>query len=265
MDIKKYMAIDGEKPLDTIKPDGGFSAIFRTIACVGDSLSSGEFESVDPVTGERGYHDMFEYSWGQFIARATGAKVYNFSRGGMTANVYMNGWAEGMGYFDPEKAAQAYIIALGANDVINQGQPFGSVDDIDPDDPSKNKPTFAGYYSAIIQKYKEISPDARFFLVTMPRVTENADTPADGLRCQHAELLCEIAKKFSRTYVIDLFRYAPVYDEEFQHYFGLHGHMDPAGYLLTAEMMMSYIDYIIRNDPRAFAEVGFIGTPYHTH
>ena len=32
------------------------------IGCIGDSLSSGEFESLDEA-GNRGYHDMFEYSW----------------------------------------------------------------------------------------------------------------------------------------------------------------------------------------------------------
>lgn len=71
----------GEKPLDTLCADGGMSGIFRTVACVGDSLSSGEFEAVNEA-GEKTYHDMFEYSWGQFFARLSGNKVYNFSRGG---------------------------------------------------------------------------------------------------------------------------------------------------------------------------------------
>ena len=80
MDMRRYYANPGEMPLDCIKPDGGFTAIFRTIACIGDSLSSGEFESLTE-DGQRGYHDLFEYSWGQYIARAAGCKVYNFSRG----------------------------------------------------------------------------------------------------------------------------------------------------------------------------------------
>lgn len=36
-----------EKPFDNIIRDGGFTRIFRTIGCIGDSLSSGEFESMD--------------------------------------------------------------------------------------------------------------------------------------------------------------------------------------------------------------------------
>lgn len=72
-----------EKPLDNIPPDGGYTAIFRTVACIGDSLSSGEFEAA----AEKGssYHDMYEYSWGQFMARMCGSRVFNMSRGGMTA------------------------------------------------------------------------------------------------------------------------------------------------------------------------------------
>ena len=37
---------------------------------------------------------MYEYSWGQFIARTIGSKVYNFSRGGMTAKEYCEGFGE---------------------------------------------------------------------------------------------------------------------------------------------------------------------------
>lgn len=41
---------DGEKPLDNLVTGGGFASIFRTIAVVGDSLSSGEFESQKGVS-----------------------------------------------------------------------------------------------------------------------------------------------------------------------------------------------------------------------
>ena len=71
MDITKYYGNPDEKPLDIIKPDGGFFGIFRTVGCIGDSLSSGEMESLDE-NGNRGYHDYFEYSWGQYMARAAG-------------------------------------------------------------------------------------------------------------------------------------------------------------------------------------------------
>ena len=105
MDITSFIkAIDSseEKPLYNLVEDGGFCGILRTIACIGDSLSSGEFESVDE-NGIRHYYDHYDYSWGQFLARATGTKVYNFSRGGMTAKEYMESFAQAKDFWNPEK------------------------------------------------------------------------------------------------------------------------------------------------------------------
>ena len=58
MDLK-MMFDEDEKPLDNLVTNGGFCGIFRTIGCVGDSLSSGELESLDE-NGNKGYHDYFE-------------------------------------------------------------------------------------------------------------------------------------------------------------------------------------------------------------
>ena len=79
----------------------------------------------------------------------------------------------------------------------------------------------------------------------------------------HAALLYDFGEKFDNTYVIDLLKYAPKYDEKFKENFYLLGHMNPMGYILTAKMTASYIDYIIRHNPEDFKEVGFIGTDLH--
>lgn len=242
-----------EKPLDILTPDGGYSRILRTIACIGDSLSSGEFETVDAEHVTH-YHDIFEQSWGQYLARMNGAKVYNFSKGGMSADVYCKTFAAANGYWSRAYASQAYILALGVNDLLNMGQPVGMVEDIDLNDWQKNKPTFAGYYGQIIQRYKEIQPEAKFFLMTMPRSTDNEERVR--LKQQHAELLYQMAELFPNTYVLDFHRYAPVYDERFQSLFYLRGHLNPCGYLLTAQMVASYLDYIIRHNLEEFKHIG---------
>ena len=257
MDITKYYLGENEKPLDVIKPDGGFFGIFRTVAVVGDSLSSGEFESTDEQ-GNKGYHDYYEYSWGQYMARAVGNKVYNFSRGGMSAKWYLDSFGDEICAWDKSKACQAYIFALGVNDILNQGRELGSADDVDLDNYENNKATFAGDYAKIIQKYKQISPDAYFFLMTMLHTeTENERVT------KHAQLLHDLAKIFPRTYVLDMAAYAPRYDAEFRRNFYLGGHLNAAGYLLTAQMTMSYIDYLVRKDPEDFAQVGFINKGFH--
>ena len=262
MDVRDYFVLDGEKPLDRMPVDGGFTGIFRTIGCIGDSLSSGEFESTDESGTKRGYHDMFEYSWGQYMARTIGSKVYNFSKGGMTAEKYMKSFAEEKGFWNPDLLCQAYVIALGVNDILNQRKPMGDLSDICLEDYTKNKETFCGYYAAIIQRLKAMQPQARFFLVTMPR---GIDETRNALSAEHRDLLHRLAEFFDYTYVIDLYEYAPVYDAEFRRHFFLGGHMNAAGYLLTAKMITSYIDYIIRSDHESFAQVGFIGKGVHNH
>ena len=251
-----------EKPFDHIPSDGGFCGIFRTIACVGDSLSSGEFESYED-DGKVHYCDMYEYSWGQFLGRMAGSKVYNFSAGGMTASGYVGWFADERDFWNPDKAAQAYIIALGANDIVNYRQTVGGVEDIDLSDWKKNNTeTCAGCYAQIIQRYKEIQPHAKFFLVTLPNVWR--DDPEIEALCQaQTEMVYMMAELFSNCYVIDLHKYAPKQDERFKELFYLFSHQNPMGYLATGKMMAAYIDYIIRHNMKDFIQVGFIGTPYY--
>ena len=241
---------EGEQPLDRLVTDGGMCGIFRTIACIGDSLASGEMESIDK-NGKTQFHDLFEYSWGQFMAREAGMTVYNFSRGGMTAREYMESFADQCGFWEHDKAAHAYVIALGVNDLLNANQESGQASDY-----LEEKDTFACFYGKLIQKLKTISPDAKFFFMTMPRES----TEEEPKKSVHAKLLYDFANIFDNSYVLDFYRYAPIYDETFKKNFYFNGHMNPAGYLLTAKMVASYIDYIIRNNPRDFYTAGLIGT-----
>ena len=115
-------------------------------------------------------------------------------------------------------------------------------------------------YGKIIERIRTMRPDAYFFLMTMPK----EEPEKDELKAKHRALLLDFAKKFPRTYVIDLYTYAPVYDTEFNRRFFL-GHMNPMGYILTARMVESYIDYLIRHNPEDFNQVPFIGTDLWYH
>ena len=258
MDWKKELfESPAEKPLDRFVDGYSNTAIFRTIGFIGDSLSSGEFESRDDE-GNPGWHDYFEYSWGQYIARKNGLTAYNFSQGGMTAKGYMEHFAESKGYWDPALACQAYVLALGYNDVINCNMEVGSVSDIDPDDWRNNKPTFVGYYAQIIARLRaEIQPQAKFFFVTMMHHDE--DPTLDEKRRLHRQALYDLAEYFGNSYVIDLYEYGPYFDMEYIERFNLYNHYNPMGYILTAKMIDSYIDYIIRHNPDDFRRVPFMG------
>lgn len=256
MDWNKELYDINEKPLDKLVESYSMTSIFRKIAFIGDSLSSGEFETCDGQ-GNAGYYDMFEYSWGQYIARKNGLTAYNFSRGGMTAKWYIETFADENNLWDKSKACQAYVVALGVNDIYNAGQEIGSVDNIDVNDYRNNKSTFAGYYAQIISRYKEISPDAKFFFVTFPKEDERkSDSQTFGM----IELLYKFTEIFDNSYVIDLYKYGPVYDEKFKEEFYLHGHMSAAGYVFTARLIDSYIDYIIRHNADDFKNVPFINS-----
>lgn len=250
MDWKKELYNSEEKPLDRLVDGYSNTSVFRTIAFIGDSLSSGEFETRNE--DGTGYHDLYEYSWGQYIARKNGLKAYNFSRGGMTAKEYIDSFAEKNGFWDDDKKCQAYVIALGVNDIVNVKMEIGTVDDIGTD-----RETFLRYYGEIVARYKRISPDARFFFVTFPNM--DYDIKQWHTR-EMVDSMYALAGYFDNSYVIDLCKYGPVYDEEFRTHFYLHGHLNPSGYILTARMIDSYIDYIVRHNPDDFKNAGFICT-----
>ncbi len=179
----------------------------------------------------------------------------------MTAREYLESFADAMDFWNPKLAAQAYIMALGANDLmIDLNLPVGCLADI-KEDPEKNERTFLGCYAAILQKYRAIIPGAKFFLVTMP-VSQVYTSAAQQQRSEeHRQALYALAERFTNTYVIDLHQYAPAYEGDFLDKFYLRKHLNPMGYVLTAKMIASYIDYIIRHNMGDFRQVGMIGTP----
>ena len=257
MDWNKYLYDENEKPLDRLVTGYSYTSIFRRIGFIGDSLSSGEFETLD-ADGKKHFHDLYEYSWGQYIARKNGLVGFNFSRGGLTAKGYMEIFADEKGFWDPELACQAYVIALGVNDIFNRGMEIGSVDeDVDPSDYRNNKPTYIGYYAQIVARYKEISPDAKFFFVTFPpHESEKRET----LGAIAIKELYRLAEVLENCYVIDLHEYSPVRNAEFAAKFHLGGHLNPMGYIFTAELIDSYIDYIVRHNPEDFKYAGLINS-----
>ena len=251
MDWRRYVGDETEQPLDRFPVGISETAIFRTIGCVGDSLSAGEIQSLS-ADGKTGYHDYHEYSWGQYIGRRYGITIRTYARGGLSAHRLLEVHGDRFGAWDPENACQAYIIALGENDMFYFKQEVGTVSDIEAAD----RPTVAHYYGRVIQRFKEIQPRAKFFLVAPPCGNDSKDEK----RREFTQLLHAMAAHFTNTYVIDLFRYAPVYDEEFRQQFYLYGHMSASGYIFTANMIDAYIDYLVRHNPEDFRRVPFIGT-----
>jgi hypothetical protein len=102
------------------------------------------------------------------------------------------------------------------------------------------------------------SPDAKFFLVGLPNDCrgEKCEVIAKNM----LNVLNDFAEHFSNTYVLDLFNNAEIFDEEFDKKYALNGHLNPMGYMHFAEIIDSYIDYIIRKNPDEFKYAGLINS-----
>ena len=255
-----------ENPLQILREDGGYTCIFRTLGCIGDSLSSGEFEATSEE-GVKSYHDYYEYSWGQFIARRCGLKAYNFSRGGLTAR-YFHDFAGYGAFFAPERVCQGYVVALGVNDVTQLVRKsevydgFGSMDDVDFSNCHANKNTFVGQYIRILQRIRMAQPKARIFLVTIPR-QKNEEEEVAKMRERHAEFVRSLPNTFDFTYVIDLRKYLSTFLEEGCEKYFLGGHMSPMGYAYMATVISTYMDWVIQKYPDDFKQIPFLGKGVH--
>ncbi|UKI38694.1 MAG: SGNH/GDSL hydrolase family protein [Clostridiales bacterium] len=197
------------------------------------------------------------------MARAAGCKVYNFSKGGMTAEAYCKTFADDNGLWDKNKAGQAYVIALGVND-LTANKTIGTTADICLDDYTKKRRyrhrLVRENYSALQNRFAR----REILFVTLPR-NDKTDESSVKVRARYAEfnrILREFTEIFDNSYVIDLEKYFPVMDDEYRKNFYLGGHLNPMGYILTAKVISSYIDYIVRHNYKDFKQVGFIGTPY---
>lgn len=211
---------------------------------------------------------MYQHSWGQHFARIVGADCYNFSNGGQTAygwvkdygtvhdESYIGGVGGGTWSTAQTNLRDAYIIALGVNDLamIKRGEyPLGDTTTDIKADYNQNAKTFVGYYAGIIQRIKSIQPKAKFFCVT-------------PLGIDYSEMNTQIKRivaNFENTYLIDLDTYAP--KDRVIDGFMLQGHLSPLGYMYTAYMINTYIDWIIKNNAPDFIDTALIGTTYKTN
>lgn len=233
---------------------------FRHVGCIGDSLASGEVAShqtPDPQTGkDYRYHDLYDFSWGQCMARMSDNTYYNFSSGGQTTRSWLTTAKGAPLAFDGQHACEAYIIGLGVNDKNYLGNDYlGTIDDIDMNDYHNNEDTYYGNYGKIIQMAKELYPKAKFFLITNPK---NGYTDWN-------QAVRDIANLFDNCYVIDLFAN---YFNDYNDVNGLiekckrSGHYNAIAYQYMAEIIKNDINKIIYNNPSEFQQVEFINTEW---
>lgn len=214
---------------------------FLKVGCIGDSLASGE--SVGGNSSNPQFIDIFEHSWGQYLARLTGNKYLNLSQGGMTTKTwyekYATNWSNGS--YD----CQAYIIGLGVND--QNHLTLGSAEDVD-----SGADTYYGWYGKIIKLIQGRTPKAKIFVLTMPQ---------NGNPNDWNEAIKYMANKFSNVYAIDLNELVgTTYNEGIIKQCMRYGHYNAIGYMLQARIIASAIDYYIETHLNEFLQIEFINT-----
>lgn len=238
-----------DNPLEHLRSDAGLLSVFRHVGCIGDSLASGEavYKKDDGSTGGK---DLYEYSWGQFLARMTGNTYYNWSKGGLRCDTFLAS-SFAAECFDGNHKCEAYIIGLGQNE-NNRKYPIGTVADINLENYEENPATYYGNYGKIIQKIKEVQPKAKIFVLTDPlKSTETAGYNA---------AVREIAEMYENVYLVDLFTYGTaLYSSGFLYQQKRGGHYNAVGYFICGMIIATYVDWIIKKNPAEFREIEFIG------
>ena len=237
------------EPLHVINDYTGFLDLFLKVGCIGDSLASGESASNDGGTVV--YHDLYPYSWGQFLARKTGNTYYNWSEGGLTTKTWLSS-EYATECFDGNHNCTAYIIGLGENDK-NTNYTIGTSADIDLADYNNNADSFYGSYGKIIQKIKETVPKAKIFILTDYALSMETSGYNAAIRA--------IAELFENVYLLDLYTYGQaVYRKLTQVIRG--GHYGAYGYKLSAMTIATYINWIVQTNVSEFGQVEFIDTEW---
>ena len=253
-----------EKPLDNIIQSGGFVNIFNKIACFGDSLTAGQFEANN--TGKTTYNTKTDFSYPTQMKRILNNTILTFGRGGACAsnseisvseshswlNIFQNS------AFTDDNKCECYILALGTNDIGYYGTFDGNVEtDIDTSNYNNNAKNSVGGYSTIIQKVIELQPKAKIFCCAIPNTRNSLET-----RTEANKKISAICDLFDNCYFMDFqtFGVQPDDVDEYKSIYYLGGHMSSQGYYYWALQILSYIDYIIRNNPNDFKQIPFIGT-----
>jgi len=226
---------------------------FLHVGIVGDSLASGESAYKD--NGNVRYIDLYQHSWGQYMARASGNTYYNFSEGGLTTRSWLTS-SYGLSLAtDGNHDCECYICGLGVNDYNTLGQNYiGTINDINDADYNQNADSFYGNYGKIIQILKARSPKAKFFLVTIPNYGD--------LIAAYNTAITNIANHFDNVYLLNLNDVRDKYFNGLIYNSRRSGHYNAIAYEYMSEIIIDKINKYMYDNYSEFLQVEFINTNY---
>lgn len=249
-------------------------------------------DATDSSDDKSGQTDMYNYSWGKFLAKNCHCNPYIIAQGGLAARTFFDDdrrpSLDNMNIEDALKEggapmpfheqltsgkynSEAYFIALGHNDYNmwksdtwnpnkdNWSVYLGSPDDINLVDGVFVK-SFYGYYAKIIYTIKQQVPNAKIFAITMKQegVKHDGGVMGVGGFKDLNNAIRYMATIFDNIYILDMAKERPEIPD--WHY--TNGHGNALGYGEYGAEIGTYVDWMIKKNPTLFGYVQFINTSY---
>lgn len=243
------LALDNNKRVEQLTANNlNTCNIFRKVIACGDSYTAGYI-----VDKSGKPHDVNEeYAWPHYMETITGNTWVNCGHGG--ANAYTWQTAErGLPKAKSSGKAQAYILGLMINDSSTdsvRNLKLGTISDIGTDEIS-----YYGQYTKIIKELFNISPNAKVFIETCPKV--------EGDRyVAYNQAVYDIYDKLKPNYpnlhLLDLFKHYSMYTNASLTNDSLSGHYTAIGYQQFAQILSVILSSYINEHISEFQDVAFI-------
>ncbi len=206
MSVSESIGVYGEALLENARTeyiieDYVSLSLFSRFGVIGDSYASGEV-----YFGEK-FHDIYDISWGQILARKLGTVCTNFSGGGYSTRGWLTN-SKGLTRMLDTEAQDVYYLCLGINDANYYGEEYlGTIADIN-EDWTQNPDTFFGNYGKIIGNIMNHAPHAKIVMSTM--------VPTTDMKATYNAAIIEIANHFGIPYIVqtdDPFFTSDFYDD----------------------------------------------------
>lgn len=243
------LALDNNKKVEQLTANNlNTCNIFRKVIACGDSYTAGYIVS---KTGE--IHNVNEeYAWPHYMETITGNTWVNCGHSG--ANAYTWQTAErGLPKARAAGKAQAYILGLMINDsssYSNRNLTLGTITDI-----GTNNMTFYAQYTKVIKELFNISPNAKVFIETCPKV--EGDRYVGYNQAVH-DIYDALKSNYPNLHLLDLFKYYNMYTNTSLANDSLAGHYTAIGYQQFAQILSVILSSYINEHISEFQDVAFI-------
>ena len=218
----------GYYPTNPCYFNGKDISVFNKIICIGDSITEGYFNKTTS-----GGAVISKYSYPTILQKLTGVACENKGTSGATS---VSWWASHSS--DDFLGFDCAIINFGINDAL-QNIPESDM-----------RAAFAN----IINALKNANTGIKIFIANVNPAYSRGNTTYNAVNA----IIKDIAENTIDCFFVDLTTNGLTVGVGY-----VYGHLTACGYRQLAKDYLSYISYIIRNNPEAFRYIQFIGSEFY--